>query len=67
VRISVLICACPILNLYRLAARYIPLAKGEAQPSTNPDITPDTSHLDDWLLYEFGAVQDEQSGTVSGD
>jgi hypothetical protein len=61
VRVSMVsICACLILDLYyRLAARYIPLANGEAQPSTNPEISPDTSHLDDWLLYKFGMLQDE--------
>lgn len=54
-RISVMsICASLILNLYRLAAQYIPLAKGEVQLSTNPNINPGTSHLDDWVLYEFG-------------
>ena len=53
-----------ILNLYSLAAQYIPLAKGQAQPSTNPNVNPETGHLDNWLLYQFGKMQDEQSGTV---
>jgi len=46
-------------NLYRLAAQYIPLAKGEAQPLTNPDINRGTSHLDDWVLFKFGNVEAE--------
>jgi hypothetical protein len=37
-----------------MAARYIPFAKGEVNPSTNPD----TSSLDEWLLNMFGKVQD---------
>ena len=52
----VLVCACLILNLYRLAAQYIPLAKGEARPMVNSDIRPDSGHLDDWLVYKFGKV-----------
>ncbi len=54
--LSWLVCACLTLSLYRLAAQYIPLAKGESQPSTNPNINHDTSHLDDWLLYKFGST-----------
>jgi len=53
-------CACPIFNPYRRAMQYIPLAKGENQASTNPSINPATSHLDEWLLHEFGKVQNEQ-------
>jgi hypothetical protein len=47
-----------MLDPYREAARFIPLAKGEGQLSTNADIEPDTSGLDEWLLNEFGKVQD---------
>jgi hypothetical protein len=45
-------------HLYRSAAQYIPLAKGVAQPSTNPqaEFSP-ASSLDDWLLNHFGKVQ----------
>jgi len=48
---------------YRSAVQYIPLAKGDAQPSTrmNPeaDFNP-TSSLDNWLLNHFGKVQDQE-------
>jgi len=42
-------------HLYRSAAQYIPLAKGDAKPSTNPqaEFNP-TSNLNDWLLNHFG-------------
>ena len=45
-------------DLYSSAAQYIPLAKGAAQPSTNPqaEFNP-ASSLDDWLLNHFGKVQ----------
>jgi hypothetical protein len=48
-------------HLYRSAAQYIPLAKGNAQPSTNPqaEFNPAIS-LDDWLLNHFGKVQDQE-------
>jgi len=49
------------LHTGRSAAQYIPLAKGGAQPSTNPqaEINPARS-LDDWLLNHFGKVQDQE-------
>ena len=42
-------------HLYRSAAQYIPLAKGDAEPSTNPqaEFNP-ASNLNDWLLNHFG-------------
>ena len=45
-------------HLYRSAERYIPLAKGAGQPSTNlqAEFNP-ASSLDDWLLNHFGKVQ----------
>jgi hypothetical protein len=43
----------------RLAARYIPLAKGYTQPSTDGDSNPDTSGLGEWLLNKFGQVQSD--------
>ncbi len=45
-------------HLHRSTARYIPLAKGATQPSTNPqaEFNP-ASSLEDWLLNHFGKVQ----------
>jgi hypothetical protein len=45
-------------HLYSTAVQYIPLARGDAQPSTNPqaEFNP-TSSLDDWLLNHFGEMQ----------
>jgi len=42
-------------HLYRSAAQYIPLVKGNAEPSTNPqaEFNP-ASNLNDWLLNHFG-------------
>jgi len=42
-------------HLYGSAAQYIPLAKGDTKPSTNPqaEFNP-TSNLNIWLLSHFG-------------
>jgi hypothetical protein len=48
-----------MLDCYREAVRFIPLAKGEGQLPTNSDIESNTSGLDEWLLNEFGKVQDQ--------
>jgi len=42
-------------HLYRSTAQYIPLAKGDTKPSTNPqaEFNP-TSNLNNWLLNHFG-------------
>ncbi|KAI0288346.1 hypothetical protein BC826DRAFT_1107756 [Russula brevipes] len=46
----------------RRAARYVPLAQGQADPLTNPDI----SDLDDWLLNRFGKVEEQVASTLMG-
>ena len=48
-------------HFYRSAVLYIPLAKGDAQPSTNPqaEFNP-TSSLNDWLLNHFGKGQNQE-------
>jgi hypothetical protein len=43
---------------FRQVANYIPLAKGEARPSTNPT-NPDLDGLDEWLLNMYGNVRDQ--------
>jgi hypothetical protein len=49
-----------MLDLYREAAQFILLVKGEGKLPTNPNIEPNTSGLNEWLLNEFSRVQDQQ-------